>query len=143
MIIEDIPIKQLELGRSLRKNVIKFAKLAILSTLVHFASTLMFAYIEQCYEPQTTELTPIEMKYNAICHTLKTHFQINQTSSDSNSTSVDVLANITKTLCQEVKIETLKCDLFSVDSLTRWGSYQGSISYTIGWYPCYCYTSFL
>ena len=132
MIIEDIPKKQLELQKSFRKNIVKYAKLIVLSITLHYVGTFMFAYIEQCYEPQIKELTPVEKKYNEICETLKSHLQINATS-HSNSSS-EVLINMTKTLCQEVEIETLKCDIFTIESMTRWASYQGSIAYTIGLY---------
>ena len=130
MIIEDIAKKQLELRKSLRRNIIKFIKLGIFAAVLHSVSAFMFAYIEQCYEPQTKELTPIEKKYNELCETLKSHLQINETS-HSNSSS-EVFVKMTKRLCLEVEIETLKCELLSLDSITRWFSYQASISYTIG-----------
>ena len=125
------------LREDLSKFTHRFLVYMILAVSDMVLGSLLFFYIEHCYDKQPPTYLPMEQNYITICNLFSsTHLY-----QDTNTTTSNITHNDSLVLDKIAKIcgarasyeEKIECHL-NKDTFSKWFEYTASIGFTVGMY---------
>ena len=136
MIITDTDKHIQKLKNQLKSSTKKFFVFFLLNCIVSVLGSLLFLYIEQCYDVVTPTLSPRESSFIDICNKSKI-LSFNHTESATNSSSStyinEFFVDLNKLCEQDKGIEEIRCEL-TKSSIITWMEYVFTIQLTLGKY---------
>ena len=136
MIITDTDEHIQKLKNQLKSSAKKFFIFFFLNCIVTVLGSLLFLYIEQCYDVVTPTLSPRESSFIDICNKSKI-LSFNHTESATNSSSSTYInkffVDLNKLCEQDKGIEEIKCEITKY-SIINWMEYVYTIQLTLGKY---------
>lgn len=124
---EQKPLK--ELSKELKKYTKRFIVYFIFTLFDTILGSLLFLYIEHCYDPVLKPLNGLEKGYTAICDIME---NVNLPIFDENNNTEKLLQ--INDICSERNAlkERNACEL-SMGTFSKWFEYTASIAFTTGW----------